>query len=209
MKGTAWVALGVGGAGSIAGTGLAINHVYGGTSIKEYIETNKESKNKIFLTSKTPALSEIQGKYKTSKRTKPQKNGKDVPETELGQWCEDAVKGKFSDENSDIYKQIISWCYINTNSLKDELTKNGKVILSGEAEGHNDWKVAWGKYNSRTDKESFKINEASYEALNQSDEVAGGKALHKWCNAKKDETKKLYEDGMEDVFALFVKWCAK
>ncbi|OAL10133.1 hypothetical protein A6V39_04440 [Candidatus Mycoplasma haematobovis] len=201
--------LGIGGLGTIAGTGAILNHYYGGDSIKQHIEKTTKTPHKIFLTSNTPNLSDIKAKYKASKRTKPQANGKAVEDTEIAKWCENAVNQKFWDEKSSNLAAILSWCYINTNDFGTDLGRVKKTLLSSNGADHQDWKTAWGKYKIGRDEEGLKIEESSYDDLNKDDETKGGQALHKWCNAKKTANQKLYEDGVEKDFSLFVKWCSK
>lgn len=189
------------------GTAVGLNYYLGGETIKDHITRTINNPNKVFLTTQTKGLSDITAKYKDSKRTKPQENGEAVKETEIAKWCQNAVNQKFWDAKSSNYEGILSWCYINTNDFKTELANSKKEILSANAEDHQDWKTAWQKYKAGRDKEGSKIKEETN--LNNDDETEGGKALKKWCNAKKDETKKLYEDGIEEAFKLFVQWCSK
>lgn len=209
MKPLSLASIGVGSTAGLAGTAVAVNHFYGGESIKSYIESKNKTSNKIFLTSETKDLATIKQKYTSSsgeKRVKPKKDGKEVEAKDLDTWCQGAIKEKFSSEESDTYKGIISWCYININSFAEELKKSKNKQISTEAETHETWTNAWTEYSKKREELNLKINGSSNDSeLNGNAKEAGAKILHAWCKAKNDI--KLYEDNAEDTFALFEKWC--
>ncbi|OAL10132.1 hypothetical protein A6V39_04435 [Candidatus Mycoplasma haematobovis] len=213
MRTTTLIGLGLGGTTALAGTGVAINHFYGGESIRAYIDRTKTSKNKVFLVAGRSDLNEIKIKYhesKDSNRVKPKDDkGSSVDKEKLVQWCADNANTKFSSVEDETYKAILSWCFLNSKTISEEMASESRQIYSNQGAAEEEWKIAWNNYNTKKNILKLSITGDDLTDLNGTNDVAGGKALHKWCDEKNKDKKKLYEDGVEATYALFRQWCTK
>lgn len=212
MKPISLISLGACGATALAGAGVVASHYYGGNSIESYIEKTKKSKNKIFLVNDREYLEAIKTKYQESQDTKKPKDEKGIVVTKdnLVQWCSEKANVKFSNDTDPTYLSILTWCFVNSSNIQEEMFSEGREIYPQKEETDPEWKEAWENY--KTKKEQFKliITGAGLDNLNGSDPVEGGKALHKWCKERhEDKNKKLYEDGMEEIYARFKEWCTR
>ncbi|OAL10136.1 hypothetical protein A6V39_04455 [Candidatus Mycoplasma haematobovis] len=211
MKTPTLISLGLGGATALAGTGITLNHFYGGESIREHIERTKKSKNKLFFTKDSKNFEDIKNKYHSStdsKRPKPKdKSGKIVTKDNLEQWCADNSGTKFNSDKDELYQSILSWCYINSNSFEEEMVVDEKQIYSSQGNTGTDWQTAWETYKNNKVATGMTITGDNLTNLNGENKTEGGKALEAWCSTNK--AKKLYEDNAEATYELFKKWCTK
>lgn len=197
----------VGSIGAVGCAGVATTYFLSGDSIKEHIEKTKKSPNKVFITSDSleKELQNIKTKYtENTKKTKPE----NVNADELVKWCTDNVNAKFSNDKDPTYLAILSWCFVNPNSISQELEFNKKELWS-DGDSDKEWKIAWDAYNAKDKANIVKIDDSTLSTLDVADNIQGGLALKKWCTDKKREQKKLYEENFELVYEFFEAFCTK
>lgn len=215
MRPIALISIGVGGTAGLAGTAVAVNYFYGGETIKEQIERTLISKNKILLVEDRADLSDIKEKYEEStdkKRIKPlDSSGKPIDKEKLVKWCAEKVDTKFSNDKDSVYLAILSWCFVNSKTIKEELASRNRELYTWGGETDAKWQEAWTYYQNNKESINLLIEDEDLGKLNdaQTQKEAGGKALQKWCNSMNESKKKLYEDGEEANYELFDQWCSK
>ncbi|OAL10128.1 hypothetical protein A6V39_04415 [Candidatus Mycoplasma haematobovis] len=201
---------GICGVGALGGAGATANYFFSGKSIRAYIEKTKTSKNKVFLTSTGLDLADIKKKYtENKKKVKPKDSAsKEITAEQLEQWCKDNADSKFSSVEDQLYKDILSWCFVNPKTIAQELESKERELIAGESGNEDAWKRAWDTYNSSKESKGS-INDSTATDLNGTARDKGGPALQKWCAARNKETKKLYEEDIEAIYGLFETWCTK
>ncbi|CBY92562.1 hypothetical protein HF1_05540 [Mycoplasma haemofelis str. Langford 1] len=176
-------------------------------TIRDRITSSLKDKKKRFLGKEDSAWRELESKYtKLSNKPKKANGTTDLSFSEIPSWCDKSASEEYSDSNKDLYDQVLTFCFFNTNTLLSN-TDSG-VLKSNQDKSHEEWKAAWDSYQKTADKESkgLKITETSVNTdINGSERNKGGEALHKWCT--ETSAKKMYDS--EDLFPLFKHWCVK
>ncbi|AEG72993.1 hypothetical protein HF1_06500 [Mycoplasma haemofelis str. Langford 1] len=189
------------GASGIGVGGYGVYHFSAlGDTIGDKLKAKYKNSNIVFLNPEHKEWSNLIGWYSKVKNKPKKSNDATLALDEVKSWCTSSLNHQFKSEDDDLYRQVEELCWLNVNTLLEESGKES--LRSSQNADHNDWKVVWKSYQQDSQKESkgIKIDDS---VLNGTDEVAGGKAMHKWCN--ESFSKKMYSD--KTLLPAFKAWC--